>query len=113
MKLLYLLLLVLLPLTAPAQRAALETLLRQKNVAGLQLIHTKGSNATAYYLGQRRQGTAGAVDAETVFQAASLGKVVLAYLALRLHDQGRLDLDRPLLRYAPTPASPTPAAPAA
>ncbi|MFD2784715.1 serine hydrolase domain-containing protein [Hymenobacter rubripertinctus] len=88
---------------AVAQQAELETLLRQKNIPGLQLIHTKGHRTTAYNLGRLRQDSAGAVTAESVFQAASLGKVVLAYLALRLHDQGRLNLDQPLLSYAPYP----------
>ncbi len=110
MKLLLFLLPLLLTQPALAQRAAeLQTLLRQKNVAGFQLIHTKGRHTTAYNLGLRQQGAASAVDAETVFQAASLGKVMLAYLALRLHDQGRLDLDRPLLSYAPYPRLTDPA----
>ena len=111
MKLLFVLILplLLLPQAVLAQRAALETLLRQKNVAGLQLIHTKGAHTTAYYLGQLRQDSVGAVTAGTVFQAASLGKVVLAYLALRLHDQGRLDLDQPLLSYGPYPRLTDPA----
>ncbi|SDX37771.1 serine hydrolase domain-containing protein [Hymenobacter psychrophilus] len=105
MKLLLLLLpvLLLLSLRAPAQQTELKALLAQRNVPGLQLVHTKGSRVTTYNLGRLRQDSAAAVTAETVFQAASLGKVVLAYLALRLHDQGRLDLDRPLLSYAPYP----------
>ncbi|MBT2556685.1 beta-lactamase family protein [Hymenobacter sp. ISL-91] len=102
MKLLLLLLaILLLSLLAPAQQAELTALLGQQNVPGLQLVHTKRGKATTYTAGRLRQDSAAAVTAETVFQAASLGKVVLAYLTLRLHDQGRLDLDQPLLRYAP------------
>jgi CubicO group peptidase (beta-lactamase class C family) len=37
--------------------------------------------------------TAALIDAETVFEAASLGKPVLAIAALWLHDRKRLDLD--------------------
>ncbi|RFP64670.1 class A beta-lactamase-related serine hydrolase [Hymenobacter lapidiphilus] len=103
MKLLLLLSLLLFSLTAAAQQTELAALLAQHNVPGLQLVHTKGSRVTTYNLGHLRQDSAAAVTAETVFQAASLGKVVLAYLTLRLHDQGRLDLDRPLLSYAPYP----------
>jgi CubicO group peptidase (beta-lactamase class C family) len=40
---------------------------------------------------------------ETVFPAASLGKVVVAHSALRLADRGVLDLDGPLDRYLETP----------
>ncbi|NVO32180.1 serine hydrolase domain-containing protein [Hymenobacter lapidiphilus] len=103
MKLLLLLALLLLSLHAPAQQAELTALLAQRNVPGLQLVHTKGGKATTYTAGRLRQDSAAAVTAETVFQAASLGKVVLAYLTLHLHDQGRLNLDRPLLSYAPYP----------
>ncbi|MFL5556972.1 MAG: serine hydrolase [Gemmatimonadaceae bacterium] len=39
----------------------------------------------------------------TVFEAASLSKPVIAYAALRLVDQGKLDLDRSLLDYTPYP----------
>jgi CubicO group peptidase (beta-lactamase class C family) len=42
-----------------------------------------------------------AVDDETVFQAASLTKPVFAYTVLRLCDEGLLDLDTPLVMYAP------------
>ena len=39
------------------------------------------------------------VDGNTVFEAASLGKTVVAYAAFRLVDSGRLSLDVPLVRY--------------
>ncbi|RZL12462.1 MAG: class A beta-lactamase-related serine hydrolase, partial [Hymenobacter sp.] len=39
------------------------------------------------------------VTAATTFEAASLGKEMLSYMALRLHDRHLLDLDKPLLHY--------------
>ncbi|RZK44734.1 MAG: class A beta-lactamase-related serine hydrolase, partial [Hymenobacter sp.] len=66
-------------------------------------VYTKGSATTTYSLGVRRSGTAPAVTANTIFQAASLGQVVEAYIALRLHDRRLLDLDKPLLSYCPYP----------
>ncbi|GAA3929006.1 serine hydrolase domain-containing protein [Hymenobacter algoricola] len=86
-------------LTARAQQAELTALLNKHHVTGLQLIYAKNGQAQAYSLGQRQAGTGQPVTAKTTFQAASLGKVVLAYTALRLVDQGRLSLDKPLLTY--------------
>jgi len=103
MKLIFTLFLLLAIPAAQAQQAALTALLQKENVPGMQLVHTKGNRVTAYNLGVRQAGTGEAVTAGTIFQAASLGKVVLAYTALRLHDRGLLDLDRPLLLYGPYP----------
>jgi CubicO group peptidase (beta-lactamase class C family) len=41
------------------------------------------------------------VDADTIFEAASVSKTVFAYAILKLCDQGKLDLDRPLTKYVP------------
>jgi CubicO group peptidase (beta-lactamase class C family) len=48
------------------------------------------------------------VAADTLWPAASLGKPVFAFAALRLVDSGKLDLDRPLKAYVPdhTPDDP-------
>lgn len=103
MKKLLALALLLYSFVATAQRAELEALRQKENVPGLQLVYTKKGETQQYSLGVRQAGTSQAVDANTIFQAASLGKVVLAYTALRLHDQGRFDLDKPLLSYYPYP----------
>jgi CubicO group peptidase (beta-lactamase class C family) len=97
------LLLLLQSLASLAQQAKLVALLKQQNVPGMQLIYTRNGKATAYNLGVCKAGANQAVGANTLFQAASLGKVVLAYTALRLHDRGVLDLDKPLLTYYPYP----------
>jgi CubicO group peptidase (beta-lactamase class C family) len=103
MKLLLTLLLLLPGVAALAQKAELAALLKKEKVVGLQLAYTKGDTTKTYSLGLRKSGSTQAVDANTIFQAASLGKVVLAYIALRLRDRGLLDLDKPLLAYGPYP----------
>ena len=38
-------------------------------------------------------------EKEAVFQAASLSKVVFAYVVLKMYDKGEIDIDRPLYEY--------------
>ena len=98
------LLLALLTQSALAQRATeLTALMKRYAIPGMQVVYTKGKTTEAYNLGVREAGTSQPVTAATVFEAASLGKEMLAYVALRLHDRGLLDLDKPLLHYAPYP----------
>ena len=59
----------------------------------------EGRLAWERYQGVIEAGTKRHVSADTLFPAASLGKPVFAYAALRLAEQGRLDLDRPLKSY--------------
>ncbi len=55
------------------------------------------------YVGLRSADAGEAVDAGTIFEAASMTKPLAAYAALKLVEQGRLDLDRPLASYLPEP----------
>ncbi|WP_082318056.1 serine hydrolase domain-containing protein [Hymenobacter sp. DG25A] len=100
---LILLLLLLSSLTATAQQKELAALLKQKQVTGIQLVYTNNNHVKNYALGYQHADTRRALTARTTMQAASLGKVVLAYVALRLHDRGLLALDKPLLSYYPYP----------
>jgi CubicO group peptidase (beta-lactamase class C family) len=103
MKYLLTLLLLVPALAGWGQKAELLALMQKENVPGMQVVYTKGATVRTYSLGVRRAGTAQAVAASSIFQAASLGKVVLAYTTLRLLDRGVLDLDKPLLAYYPYP----------
>jgi CubicO group peptidase (beta-lactamase class C family) len=47
-------------------------------------------------VGMRDRTTGVAVDESTMFEAASLSKPCVAYVAMLLRAEGRLDLDRPL-----------------
>jgi len=97
---LLLLLCALLSHAASAQRAAeLTALLQRHGVPGMQVVYTKGRKVEAYQVGVREAGSSQPVTATTIFEAASLGKEMLTYVALRLHDRHLLDLDKPLLQY--------------
>ena len=54
--------------------------------------------------GFRNMSLQSPIDAETVFEAASLTKPVFAYAVCRLVDEGKFDLDRPLETYWSYPA---------
>ena len=99
-KLLLLLLATVLAGPAHAQRAAaLTALLQQHRVPGMQVVYTHGRHTERYSLGVREGVGSQPVTDTTIFEAASLGKQLLAYVALRLVDRGVLDLDKPLLSY--------------
>ncbi len=78
--------------------------MREEDVPGVavalvrdgKVVRTKGFGV-ANALTRRRVGP------ETVFEVASSSKVVTAYVALRLVDQGVLSLDEPLNSYLPEP----------
>lgn len=78
-------------------------LLRLASVPGLSLALIGGAAPVLRSYGVRRAGTDQPVTPDTVFEAASLGKPVFAYLVLRLAEGGALDLDRPLREYLPLP----------
>jgi CubicO group peptidase (beta-lactamase class C family) len=53
--------------------------------------------------GVLRAGSEKKVDRNTIFEACSMSKPVLAYLVLKLVEHGQLDLDRPLVEYLDKP----------
>lgn len=92
------------PRTLEAQAALVErlvpTLMAELHVPGVAvtLIHDRAVIWTRGF-GVRSAATREPVSADTVFEAASMSKPILAMLAMGLVDQGRLDLDCPLEVY--------------
>ena len=89
--------------------AELGRLMEQAGVPGLgiSVVHETGP-IWQHLAGVQDTITKTLVTADTLFPAASLSKPVFAYAALRLVEQGRLELDRPLKSYVPehAPADP-------
>jgi CubicO group peptidase (beta-lactamase class C family) len=72
--------------------------IRRRGIAGVSLATLRhGVPQPPVALGMRGPHDAAPVDAQTVFEAASLTKPLAAYLALQLAGEGVLDLDRPLV----------------
>lgn len=91
--------------SAPAPAAdGWEQLLEHAVIPGMAVaVLQDGRVRWASGFGRTDASAGRAVDENTVFEAASLSKPVLAYIALRLADAGTLDLDRPLAEYLPEP----------
>lgn len=75
--------------------------------AGVTIVQ-EGRVVWRHFVGLADLSTGHPITQETLFPAASLGKPVFACAALRLVDDGRLDLDRPLRDWVPdhAPADP-------
>lgn len=65
----------------------------------IQIAYLDGDKVEHYNYGYKDISTKEPIDSETVFQAASLSKVVATYAFLILADKGLLDLDKPLWEY--------------
>jgi CubicO group peptidase (beta-lactamase class C family) len=73
-------------------------------VMGLQMaIINDGELTYAHEFGLRSGAAGAAPDSETVFAGCSLSKPVFAYLVMQLVEEGRLDLDHPLVEYFEKP----------
>jgi CubicO group peptidase (beta-lactamase class C family) len=84
--------------------AAIPPLMRVGDIPGLSVAVVR--DGRLYYsgaFGVRDAATRTAVDRNTVFDAASLTKPVLAYVVLRLADRGVIDLDAPIAALVPDP----------
>ena len=96
----------------PPSAAALGELPGLMEIAGVPgvaaCVLQDGRTVWQHLAGVVEAGTTKAVSPDTVVPAASLGKPVFAHAVLRLMDEGRLDLDRPLKAYVPdhAPADP-------
>jgi CubicO group peptidase (beta-lactamase class C family) len=80
-------------------------ILANRHVPAAQVLHRRGAETLleVQHGSLTEQVPSRAVDEHSVFQAASLSKVVFSYLALRAVDSGLVDLDTPLSTYLETP----------
>ena len=89
---------------AQARRVLADT--RANGLAIAQIDQGRVVHVAAF---GKRNARGEPLKTDTVMYGASLTKAVFAWLVLRLVDQGRLDLDRPLASYLPKPLPQYPA----
>ena len=89
----------------PPPAAGLAELPQLMEIAGVPgvaaCVLQDGKTVWQHFAGVVEAGTTKAVAQDTVVPAASLGKPVFAHAVLKLSDEGRLNLDRPLKSYVP------------
>lgn len=82
-------------------------LMARHHVPGVAVIGIENHRiAWEKYYGVREAGKDAPVDDQTLFEAASMTKPLAVYAAMKLVEQGKLDLDRPLTQYLPAPYLP-------
>ena len=91
---------------APTSRPPdLASIMEVAGVPGVAVATVYGTSVQAQGHGMTRATEGRSVDADTIFDAASLSKPVLAYVALQLAAARALNLDRPLREYVALPAT--------
>jgi CubicO group peptidase (beta-lactamase class C family) len=84
--------------------AIVPALMAKHSVPGVSIVGIEnGRIAWERQYGVRAAGEPERVQTDTVFEAASMSKPLAAYAALKLVEQGKLDLDRPLAEYLDRP----------
>jgi len=95
------LLILMLSLSGTALAQNLDALLAEAEVMGASIAIIKGGEVVETWVsGERSSVTNQPITSETVFEAESLSKPMVAYIALRLIEEGKLELDKPLAEYA-------------
>lgn len=75
---------------------SLLSMMQLYRIPGVSLAAIQGQAITTFDWGVKNSSLADPVSSSTVFEAASLTKPLIAYLALKLCERGVLELDRPL-----------------
>jgi len=83
----------------------IESIIERLEMPGLS-IGIINNNELVYHevFGVTNLETKVPVQKESIFEAASLSKPIFAYFAMKMVENGKLDLDKPLFEYFPHPA---------
>ena len=82
----------------------LNELIDSASIPGISIAFIeKGKLSYSEALGVKNVETGEAIDTNTIFEAASLTKPIVAYCAMKMVELGKLDLDKPLYQYMEYP----------
>ncbi|MCP5100279.1 MAG: beta-lactamase family protein, partial [Chloroflexi bacterium] len=91
----------------PQLQEQIPALMEKVNVPGLSLAIIRDANLFwAGGFGITNKENPNPVTTDTIFEGCSLSKPAFAYAALKLADQGIIDLDTPLIKYTNKPYIP-------
>ena len=86
-----------------AYEDSLLAIIREANIPMIQVKYTDPGDSIYCQVGVTPWSSdeTGKADyeKEAIFQAASLSKVVFAYIVMKMYDKGEIDIDRPLYEY--------------
>ena len=78
----------------------LENVMDSANIPALSIAFIENNNIVFdYSLGIKDVESKELIDSNTIFEAASLTKPITAYCAMKLVEEGKLDLDTPMYKY--------------
>lgn len=77
----------------------IDSLIKANQITGAQITFVNRKKTTHCFGGFADLDENLKVNEQTIFQAASLSKVVLAYICLEMNSKNLLDLDKPLFNY--------------
>jgi serine-type D-Ala-D-Ala carboxypeptidase/endopeptidase len=91
-------------INAGALDQKIQTLMQAANVHGMAVtVFNKNEPVYKKTFGFKRLDTKEPIKTSTNFYGASLSKAVFAVLVMKLVEEGKLDLDKPLQQYLPKP----------
>ncbi|MFT4017885.1 MAG: serine hydrolase domain-containing protein [Agriterribacter sp.] len=84
---------------ANAQQQEIQSIAGKLGIPAIQVVHVKDGIVSSFALGKKKFDSTAYITQNTIFQAASLTKVVTAYAFFKLYDKGLIALDKPLSDY--------------
>lgn len=91
-------------ISATELTSKIKDILKSEGIPGIS-IAIINNNKTVYHeaFGVANANTNEPVNRQSIFEAASLSKPIFAYFVMKMVEQGKIDLDKPLFEYLPHP----------